>query len=776
MKLALVENSKAKFVENVELPWEDVVVALTTYEGNTKDGQGFIPAVFVPCPDKCKAHGKDCGGNKYHRLADNVTHMTGLGVDIDETTPEITRQHIDRLKSHGITFVWYETFSGNGRVRLLIPFSEPLEVTRSSWLSTWDKLMKHFGFSSDTDAACKDPGRLYYSPRKPDGEERASGSHQGAFFDPKPFAAAPRRIEILGPVEPIKPAPEGVTVDTGAMRERFGRITREEVKRILAGRAPADPPSKRTEGPARYAAWRSATATLSMAFQNGDSEDFVMQLLRTAWHDEVKDSPDDHTAWETVEKLWEDALSSAAYKKAEKEAEAKANLEAFRISLDAAPALAPPADENWTKKLKMVLRKDEHGNSVPQVANARENVQIILENHPAWRGAFRYNELSKTLEIGKCPINSRMQPFEREHEPILLDWMHSEYKIVCSGNEVFSRALAIGKKNSYNPIVDFITQATWDGKPRVDSFFTDTLKCTDNPVYLKAVARFFIGAVARVLDPGCQMDYALILQAGQGLGKSTLVRILSGGYCSSEQIDIHTVTSAMLMTSSFIVEMAEITEMKKHELESVKNFITKREERFRAPYDRQLKTLPRCAVLMGTTNAKEFLNDPTGARRFLVVTPTVIPLKEIEETVPQLWAEAVYRFRSGEKWHLSNDEAELQVSENESRTMHDPTDTMILDYFLAMRPQDRPLEVTTSKITTDVFKDNINRANATRIGISLNRLGFTNAQRMRAGIRERVYRTPFSILSASKYVEPTGRLQVVQSEIAEDIYNSDTSN
>ena len=68
----------------------------------------------------------------------------------------------------------------------------------------------------------------------------------------------------------------------------------------------------------------------------------------------------------------------------------------------------------------------------------------------------------------------------------------------------------------------------------------------------------------------------------------------------------------------------------------------------RLAYGRLPVEKPRHFVIMGTTNAAAYLDDPTGNRRFWPVVVNTIRLPEIRRDRDQLWAEAVVRWKDPE--------------------------------------------------------------------------------------------------------------------------------
>jgi hypothetical protein len=71
----------------------------------------------------------------------------------------------------------------------------------------------------------------------------------------------------------------------------------------------------------------------------------------------------------------------------------------------------------------------------------------------------------------------------------------------------------------------------WDGRRRLDRWLCEALGAADSE-YTRAVGRaWLVSAMARAFSPGCKADHLLLLEGGQGIGKSTALSILGGdGY------------------------------------------------------------------------------------------------------------------------------------------------------------------------------------------------------------------------------------------------------
>ena len=124
--------------------------------------------------------------------------------------------------------------------------------------------------------------------------------------------------------------------------------------------------------------------------------------------------------------------------------------------------------------------------------------------------------------------------------------------------------------------------------------------------------------------------------------------------------------------------MPELSQFRRTEIETVKAFISRQFERFRPSYGRNEITYPRQCVFAGSTNESQYLNDPTGNRRFWPVKCGAMNVAGIVEARDQLWAEAVHRYQSGEEWHLTEaDVIQTATEAQKARMADDPWDLAV---------------------------------------------------------------------------------------------------
>ena len=247
----------------------------------------------------------------------------------------------------------------------------------------------------------------------------------------------------------------------------------------------------------------------------------------------------------------------------------------------------------------------------------------------------------------------------------------------------------IALDNRFHPVKEYIDSVFWDGKERVETWFIDYLEAEDNIYTREATKVMLVAAVERIFNPGCKFDNALILVAGQGVGKSTLLDRMGSQWYTDSVGAIGTDKAYESIRGKWIVELAELAGMDKRRttVEDIKHFLSKTEDSYRPAYGRNVVNQKRQCVFFGTTNRSEFLRDATGDRRFYPITchattanPDIFS-SSIEYEVSQLWAEARMLQQKGVKLVLSR-EAELVAEKARGERFEEDERTgLIMDYL-----------------------------------------------------------------------------------------------
>ena len=236
--------------------------------------------------------------------------------------------------------------------------------------------------------------------------------------------------------------------------------------------------------------------------------------------------------------------------------------------------------------------------------------------------------------------------------------------------------------------------------PRIDTLLIDYFGADDNP-YVRAVTRKILcAAVRRINEPGIKFDHILVLNGPQGIGKSTFISKLGmEWYSDSLSIsDMNDKTAAEKLQGYWIQEIGELAGIRKADIDKVKAFISRQDDKYRASYGRRVSPHPRQCVFFGTTNAENgFLRDITGNRRFWTVrtpgTGILKPWDLTQDDVDQLWAEALHLADQGEKLFLSHELEEYARIEQVASMEHDDREGLVADYL------DLPLPVNWSELS-----------------------------------------------------------------------------
>lgn len=387
-----------------------------------------------------------------------------------------------------------------------------------------------------------------------------------------------------------------------------------------------------------------------------------------------------------------------------------------------------------------LLLVNAHGAPLKNLANAIH----ALREAPEWKGVLGFNDFTQMVMLLKRPPWAEPNGFGGERpwtdgdDLKTTEWLQRE-EIGVRANEAGQAVQAVANENHFHPVRAYLEDLVWDGEPRLDLWLSTHLGVPET-AYSQAVgSRWMIAAVARVYKPGCKVDTMLILEGRQGRGKSTALSILAGGWFSDRLSDLGSKDAIQELAGAWIIEMSELSAMRRSEVNAIKAFLSSPIDRFRPAYGRRLEYHPRQCVFAGSVNvAGGYLQDPTGGRRFFPVRCGEIDLAGLRRDRDQLWAEARDAFHRGDPWWLDTPELiDAAAEEQEDRYQGDPWETLI-DGFIANKE-----EITVQSVLEDLLleKSKWGQAEQKRVAQHLVRRGFER-QRGKAvnGFRPWIYR------------------------------------
>ena len=344
---------------------------------------------------------------------------------------------------------------------------------------------------------------------------------------------------------------------------------------------------------------------------------------------------------------------------------------------------------DWMKQMKI---SPETGKPLKTV----ENVLLILENDPQLHSVVVFDEFSNRLYVtGRLPwdVSGKRRDWKDADDAGLRCYMEKVYGI--TGKErITDGFLLYCEMHKVNLVQQYLNGLpAWDGVHRLETLFIDYLGAADN-AYIRAVARKSLtAAVARAMQPGVKYDTMPILVGAQGIGKSTLLRLLGADWFNDSLNTFEGKEACEMIQGSWIIELQELNGLNRSEENAVKQFLSKTDDIYREPYGRRTGRYPRRCVFFGTTNDDEFLRDHTGARRFLpidcrVQAPTKDVFRDLPGEVPQIWAEALAYWRLGETLYLDETEvAAMAKQAQEAHAVHSAKEGLIVEFLARKVPE-----------------------------------------------------------------------------------------
>lgn len=345
------------------------------------------------------------------------------------------------------------------------------------------------------------------------------------------------------------------------------------------------------------------------------------------------------------------------------------------------------SDDDWKKKLT-------YHQKTGIIENTLRNLMLILEHDDNLKPLV-FNQLLDGMEIkGSVPWQHPSKYWRDADDAQLISYIDLTYGTFSSRNYEIA-VTKITDDRSYHPIREYLDALPeWDNIERVDTLLIDYLGAPDNE-YVRAVTRKMLcAAVKRVQQPGCKFDTMLVLNGPQGVGKSTLIAKLAGEWFSDSLhlSDTKDKTAAEKLQGYWILEIGELAGLRKAEVETLRSFLSRQNDVYRAAFGRRATQHPRQCIFIGTTNAETgYLRDTTGNRRFWPVQVNGKGKKQswtiTSEEVSQIWAEVKYYVTAGEKLYLDEKQVLLAKEEQREAMEADEREGLVKDYLDLLLPE-----------------------------------------------------------------------------------------
>ena len=362
------------------------------------------------------------------------------------------------------------------------------------------------------------------------------------------------------------------------------------------------------------------------------------------------------------------------------------------------PILAKPSNKadssahgsDWQSKLEY--------SKTGEIKNTLTNLLLIMQNDPNLKGIV-FNQLSDGMEIrddiAPVPWKHPSKFWRDADDKQIISYIETRYGSFSNRNY----DIAIGKvtdDRSYHPIRDYLASLPeWDRVPRIETLLIDYLGAPDN-LYVRTVTRKTLcAAIKRVLQPGIKFDTMLVLNGPQGVGKSTLISKLGGEWFNDSLSlnDTKDKTAAEKLQGFWIMEIGELAGLRKAEVETLRSFLSRQNDIYRASFGKRATPHLRQCVFFGTTNEESgYLRDTTGNRRFW---PVKTPGRGYRQSwqltqgdVDQIWAEALHYVQNGEKLYLDADLDVMARQEQRGAMETDEREGLVREYLETLLPEE----------------------------------------------------------------------------------------
>jgi len=344
-------------------------------------------------------------------------------------------------------------------------------------------------------------------------------------------------------------------------------------------------------------------------------------------------------------------------------------------------------EDNW----QIALELDKQG----KIKDTLDNIVLIIRNDSELESiAFNKHRDGIDARDG-LPWEQMKGGWNDSDNAALKVYLSNKYGIY-SPTKTKDAILAVAAERSYHPIKEYLDHLPeWDGTDRVETLLIDYFNATDNS-YTRAVTRkMMVAAVARIVHPGTKFDSVLILNGPQGIGKSTFFAKLAGDWFSDSLTltDMKDKAGPEKLQGYWILELGELAGMRKTDVEVVKSFISRSDDKYRASYGVNVESHPRQCIIVGSTNAESgFLRDITGNRRFWPVRISGDGKRKAWQMsvydVEQIWAETLVLYGQGEKLYLEGSDVELATNEQADAMESDEREGLVRTYLDTLLPDD----------------------------------------------------------------------------------------
>lgn len=411
-----------------------------------------------------------------------------------------------------------------------------------------------------------------------------------------------------------------------------------------------------------------------------------------------------------------------------------------------------------------------------------ENIARALMAFPSKFGEFQYDDFKNIHEI--YDLQKKGWRAVKDEDFILVQCEISKYfPDFQKVSDKMTRAaiIKVSMENRYDSAVRYLKGLAWDKVARLDTWLCTAYGAKENIYHCKLAANFIKAMVNRIIDPGCKVDFVMVLESEQGTRKSSsLKELVPNGWYTETNMSTDSKDFFMMLQGKLIVEFAEGETLSKTEVKRMKSIITTQVDRYRPSFGYVTQDFPRRCIFTMTTNESEYLKDPTGNRRWFPVRVMFksIDIEWIKENHDQLFAEAYYRVikLNETHWEFPLDES---LKEQKDRQISEANEELVVDWYEGLEQSRKREGISVSEAFSEgvhgnppgiygyAIKKPMTKYEEMQVAnILKNALNLTSKQTMISGVRKKRWMTP-------EHAELDGRVEnsvVLERAAAKEVY------
>lgn len=364
-----------------------------------------------------------------------------------------------------------------------------------------------------------------------------------------------------------------------------------------------------------------------------------------------------------------------------------------------------------------------------------DNLVLDLMEFIAHSYKLKRNLISRNIELKSKPIDDT---------DINSIFLRCKTIIPKTTKDLVTSVLFSDYVQGYNPFFALIDKYKAD-PPIVERGHIDALIATletDTPNYGLFVKKWLVAMIAAIY--GHHSPLLLVLCGRQNSGKTQWFRRLLPDCLKmfyAEKVLDGNKDDEILMTKKLIIMDNEFSGKSKQEYKKLKKMTDEDIFSIREPYGRVSVDLKRLAMLCGTSNPDDLLNDPTGNRRILPVRVLDVH-KDAYNSIDKelLFYELYLEYAQGYNYELTQKEITLLNESTGEFRQSSPEEELLAKTFAI--PGDIPGELvyrTNTEIMKSIQVGHNFHLSATKLGLILKEMGFKQKQKKMNGIPIRVY-------------------------------------